>query len=119
MALGNGIDMFPGRRVCGAGLTTLFGAGLTTPPSARCSGADLTTPPSARWSARISRPRRPPDVRRGSHDHAVRLSIGLAPKDRRGDLRSARWQGQETLPQQVCQACNAGTCSPITAVLVS
>jgi 23S rRNA-intervening sequence protein len=40
-------------------------------------------------------------VRRGSPDPAARhLTEGLRPHVRLGDLRSARWQGQETLPQR-------------------
>ena len=39
-------------------------------------------------------------ARRGSPDPAVYLTEGLRPHVRLGDLRSARWQGRETLPQR-------------------
>jgi hypothetical protein len=42
-----------------------------------------------------------PRARRGSPDRAVSLTEGLRPRAGLGDLRSARWQGQENLLQRV------------------
>ena len=42
-------------------------------------------------------------ARRGFPDPAVCLTEGLRPHVKLGDLRSARWQGLETLTQRACR----------------
>ena len=43
-----------------------------------------------------------PPLWRGSPDPAVCLTEGLEARARLGVLRSAPWQGRETLPQRCC-----------------
>ena len=94
-----------------------FGAGLPTPPwsgpkvswrRVRRGSPDpavvRTEGLLAPGSARVSRPRRGPDRRSGfggSPDPAVVRTEGLLTPGETGDLRSAGWLGQETLPQHV------------------
>ena len=94
-------------------LASRLGAGLLTPPPSRAGLRRGSHPAPQAARAALARPAdraaRSPGTRRVA---VVCLTEGLRPQVRLGDLRSARWQGRETLPQALTAAENLGKLFP-------